>query len=690
MQTNTTKNAKENPTLEVKSWQIDLNNGEKVTQQDLDKLSSSVVQSKWQASIELQESDQANSETYKLIALEQDVEKRTKMVEDASAAGLLTAHEVLSLKSTIIPKTIPEKPAGVVEQVEMTNNVNTLSINDPDNTADINNQLPDVPDGTKDPSWLRKQRDWLLSAKEWKEHTWVNVLRAVSGLGIGVLAYKGFQAVRNWFKKRKEKKNKENESSNTQQDTDKTPEKKSWFKRNRWRLVGLWAAAGAWCFFRDKIFQIPYVGPFLDRLFNPNKLSMEQALGKVKSDLNKVSKEYAKTWVWLSRDAEKQELTSYWNTLKIDAIQRKIEGLDVVFPTFEELIHAANIINYSYRTFKGKCENDNPFYPTDAWWDIEVALVNNKDKEVVSGAWIPVWAFTWAVVWSIASIAAGYYLWAKAGLYTWVGAIPWFALLWHQTLDKNDTLSKICPTLNKKHNKALFIGYLNTLPNLTQWKQTVDPSQTSNPTLNETIRIVKNEIEGTVDLNDPARVEQGSEREVFLKDDMDRPNDYVLEAWGHQVHLHIELGANNRIQKIALEDSWVEFKPTWDGKAALKEAMNLAIFTTKCMKEYRWKWAPNNPDSFSFKDWLVRRIPGVVPWIKDKKDWLYFDQKGRSFDRTISKDSIEKQFPTLLQWNNMENYIKRLNTMRNNNNALYWTTNSGDARKSTYANRIMK
>ena len=81
------------------------------------------------------------------------------MVEDASAAGLLTAHEVLSLKSTIIPKTIPEKPAGVVEQVEMTNNVNTLSINDPDNTADINNQLPGVPDGTKDPSWLRKQRD---------------------------------------------------------------------------------------------------------------------------------------------------------------------------------------------------------------------------------------------------------------------------------------------------------------------------------------------------------------------------------------------------------------------------------------------------------------------------------------------------------------------------------------------------
>ena len=54
--------------------------------------------------------------------------------------------------------------------------------------------------------------------------------------------------------------------------------------------------------------------------------------------------------------------------------QRKIEGLDIKFKNFEDLIATAIIIGSAKSNFSGSCANNSPFHITAMGGDIEVGL----------------------------------------------------------------------------------------------------------------------------------------------------------------------------------------------------------------------------------------------------------------------------------------------------------------------------
>ena len=63
----------------------------------------------------------------------------------------------------------------------------------------------------------------------------------------------------------------------------------------------------------------------------------------------------------LEYKTETGEICSYDEATQIDKDKKMIPGLGIEFGKFEELIHAANLINYVKKTYRGRCAVANPF-----------------------------------------------------------------------------------------------------------------------------------------------------------------------------------------------------------------------------------------------------------------------------------------------------------------------------------------
>jgi hypothetical protein len=102
---------------------------------------------------------------------------------------------------------------------------------------------------------------------------------------------------------------------------------------------------------------------------------------KVKSDLGGISESDLNVALGLDYNEKKWVIISYWEEIKIDKKRKRVDWLDVSFSNYEEMIHAANIINYSKATYRWRCVSDTPFYITSAGGDIEVRLLDDYQKE---------------------------------------------------------------------------------------------------------------------------------------------------------------------------------------------------------------------------------------------------------------------------------------------------------------------
>ena len=217
----------------------------------------------------------------------------------------------------------------------------------------------------------------------WRERNKKTVLIWAGTLWVWLL-------IRHWWKKRKEKKEK-NQTSNIDTNKNSLPwtnininngqEKKARWKKAllRWWWILWWITIlNNWTWIKEKL----WFG-----------LSFEDSLWAVKEDLNKLS-EFKVRWNIgnLSYDESSSEIKSYWSNIwtKIDKKKKRIDWLDLKFSTYQELIFVANFINYLKYNYAWRWASNSPFYSKSRTWDLYIKVWahidwKEREEEVISG-----------------------------------------------------------------------------------------------------------------------------------------------------------------------------------------------------------------------------------------------------------------------------------------------------------------
>lgn len=433
---------------------------------------------------------------------------------------------------------------------------------------------------------------------------------------------------------------------NTVINVDATP-KKNWFQRNwGWLVWGAWVV-GAWVYFKDKLHKIPVIGTWLDKLFNAPEVSFEDSFTNFKSDINRwdVEKQFGinSNISYEKIDDKKMKLKSYTKEIVIDIEKRIIEWMeDIVFPNFSELLHAANIINFSAASFQWVCRTNKPFNITKSGWDIEVQLLDKWNEEVVSGAGIPIGkiaGWTTAVLTTILWAVYGWWLpWGLAWAWVWV----WAVWLGHMA-DSSDALSQYCPTLNTDANKEKFRARLNKIPNLTQWKQ--DVRTVTESELKTDIQRIIAEIEGTeIDDEDREYTDHWNERVLNAIPVRDVVDTYDITSW-------------NNVCRVVYKNGKITIPELGNLVFDKDEGIRVANLTNKLKKLYMgksWSKAP-----FVYRGSVMT---GGHEGLYVDKEW--FDIWG---ERILSKETLDKRYP-LLSKHIESHYIPYLHKMKDENN----------------------
>ena len=547
-------------------------------------------------------------------------------------------------------------------------NERVQEIVDTQNNKDIDNKINEIETASdtlvtneqmKKELWAHKVEAEMSAREKIKEKWGETAERAKRNWWLIVWWVGSFLGIRRLWKKIKWNETTETSNStnstetkdskgNTVINVDATP-KKNWFQRNwGWLVWGAWVA-GAWVYFKDKLHKIPVIGTWLDKLFNAPEVSFEDSFTNFKSDIKsgEVEKHLAVNpgISYEKVDEKTMKLKSYNKEILIDIEKRTVQGMeDVVFPNFKELLHAANLINFSWAAFQWICANTVPFKLTSLGWDIEVKLLDSWDKELVSGAGIPIGKIAWWTVGVLTTILWAVYGWwvpwgaAWAGI--WIAAVWW----WH-LMDQSDALSQYCPTLNNDANKEKFRARLNKIPNLTQWNQEKKPDNTSplHPALNKVI----DEITATA--TDSDFENQGNARQLDAVQDSKDKNKYRIVSWSQETCITLK---NNQVVI-----DWL------DVLLPINEWIRIANLTNKIKRENARQWSSKQP--------FHRRWTLESAWFP----WLYmstneFNDNWTKWRRIIKKETIEKKYPTL--YDNKDKYIDYLHTLKDENNNPLW------------------
>lgn len=413
-------------------------------------------------------------------------------------------------------------------------------------------------------------------------------------------------------------------------------------KTSRWQELVKWVGITWWSVLaytgmsklRDKIKER------LPDIFGP-ELSFEAAFNNVQAELNKVDEKKLGIWVNMSRKETgewKWILTSYWVETEIDTKNKKIPGMNVNFTAFDHLIHAANLANFCKGSFRWSCKSDAPFNETSLWWDLSVDLAETGEEEFVSGRGFPLGKIIWGLwsAWLLYCTPRWKVAWKALWITWWFAAIAGFTALWHFGLDRNDTLSKICPMIADGTGRKEFRWYLNWLG---IWKQgNVDKNgnntELDNVTpsvLAEDLKALITEIQQTQSNNEKFK-EHGNKRMMDVIPDKTNPQKFILKSRRYEtIFFYDEKAKTIRIDGL---------KHTFSN---IHEWLRTANLTNKFKGDNVGQCNSDKPFSY---------------WIDFKWKGIYIDNQ-RFDDRSLSEDAFQKNFPTLFK--NKKEYINYLN-----------------------------
>ena len=480
----------------------------------------------------------------------------------------------------------------------------------------------------------------------------------------------------NWkklFGKDKEKKEEWDKDDSTDSSESKKDDKKKWMPR---RKKFLWGAALTtwWVIWSIEIYKHRnrLSSRFKERLWLA--LPFDKAIQKVESEVRnwKVDADHFGAfnshfeW-WITYNEETKEICSYWQSTKIEKNWKKLQWMDVEFASWEELIHAANIVNFAKRRLKGRWATAKPFWQTSWWWDIQFACSARWQQEFMSASnsnewsWIlwTLWTTWWWILW-------GYCAWVKwAAVWAVWGWASGYAL--GAYIDNSSTAGRFCETISKWRNLDEFLIYLNNQTD-ENWRSLRESygEQHINPEDTPISEVVDNWWEWPnwswvlAEIEKEYWEDQTWRRNLEIKRCWEEPwgnhEEYRIKSYGHELKITIKWWPSkkwdkidySRVSKVHLEHydayecwnkwSWlnIDFPHT---EKWLKEAIMVANLTNMIVEDREWKWE----EAYPFAYWKYKFLFA----LEMDTDWLWTNQLW--WTTILNNDKLKTLYPTLHQ-----------------------------------------
>lgn len=520
-----------------------------------------------------------------------------------------------------------------------------------------------------------------------------------------------------WRKKKKQEKESEEEDYEEWEETEsskksskkkrkkKEKKEKSWFKKFLiWAWITTWTVVW-WVEIYKHWNKIKW---WFKELLWLN-LSFEEAKAKVEAEVRNWINSDNKLWTfyahfeWIDYIEGSQMVSSYWEETKIDYKNKKIDWLNVEFPDREQLLHAANLVNFAKRKLKWRWSSETPF-TVNQRWDISFGLSGEWQTSFISWSDSNLWKlilwWTWVVGWWLLGWYCTWIKWAA------IWALAWWATwyVWWAILDENSSLRKMCDTIKKWSNLSLFVNYLNIQKDV-DWKSLRTPhdhwpeAEDKNP-IQVYVEKVKEEIKASYWNWE----RDGSRRNLQVEFNENTLDTFIVTSYGQPpVQLTLEWCEAKqwdvwidftKIKKIHIEkynesDWWdwldLDFPHTEEW---LKEAIRTINLTNKIREDrnHRWWddypfywWKYSTPPCLDFNSkwfrWhtiLSRNVAKekFPTLFKDLKKWENWGLRA-AFDIDTSKYQEKMHNQSYSDLNEWSQYIKYLHQMRDGNNG-YW------------------
>ena len=440
--------------------------------------------------------------------------------------------------------------------------------------------------------------------------------------------------------------------------------KEKWEKKessSRWKKFFVWTSLAAWT-----VVWWVELYKHRNRISSRCKeklwlaLSFDEAIQKVEAEVRNWKIDDNHFWVfkahfegWIKYDENTEEICSYWQKTKIEKNWKKLQWMEnVEFSSWEELIHAANIVNFAKRMLRWRGDSATPFWVTSWWGDIAFNCSAKWKQEFLSASnsnewsWIlwTLWTIWWWILWGYCAWAHWAAIWV-AWWWTW-----WYAL-WAY-IDNSSTAGRCCETISRGKNFDEFINYLNRQTDEnwkslweSAWEQHIDPNETPiNPVVDNwkewsEWKWVLEEIENTY------WEDQSWRRNLQIERDPSNPTEYKIKSYNHELKMIVEwLPTKNwekidysKIKKIHIE-KYEEYDCRWDGldidfphtEEGLKEAIKTANLTNMIVEDRKWKGGEAYP--FAYGKYI---------------------SKGNGLRLDLDIDTPGRQWWTCVLWNNM-------------------------------------
>ena len=524
---------------------------------------------------------------------------------------------------------------------------------------------------TKTKEWVWEQWDDVWDKEKWETEWWKNLLRTAWFVATWVwavaLAYKWVKKLWNWAFWDKEEKEDEEETETKSKKKKKKKEGSSrWKKFLVWAWITVWTVVG-WVQVYKHWNSIS--SRFKEKLWMA--LPFDEARQKVEAEVRNWKIDDDHFWAfnahfdWITYDENTKELCSYGQKTKIDKTSKKLDDLPVEFASWEEMIHAANIVNFAKRMLRWRWASSQPFGLTDWWWDIGFTCSATWKQELIGmdgsteREWIlgTLWTVWWGILWSYCAWVHWAAIWA---VWWWA----WWYALWAY-IDNSSAAWRCCWTIARWKNLDLFITYLNRQKDEdwkslreSWWEQHIDPNDTP---VNEVVDNWKEWSEwGWVlaEIENSYWEDQTKRRRLTIERNESNPKEYTIGSYGHKLKMTIEWWPTkkwdkvdySKITKIHIEhydeydcwnkESWlnIDFPNTEEW---LKEAIRTANLTNMIVEDRKLKWSEAYPFAYGkYVSWnSALNFDIDTPGLWSNRQW---------WTCILSHDKLKERFPTVL------------------------------------------
>ena len=522
----------------------------------------------------------------------------------------------------------------------------------------------------KTKNFVSEQWRDVFDKEKWKEESGKNILRTAGFVATGVWAI----SLLVWLWKRIFGKKDDVENDEKKDEADGTQKKKSRKEkreerrqkrkerrenRPRWQKFLIWSAIAWWtAVWWVQIYKNwnKIKWRFKDLL--GLNLSFDEAKQKVESEVRNWINSDNKTWNfyahfdengWIKYDEATQSISSYWESIKIDYKNKKLEWLEVEFPDYEQLIHAANLVNFCKRKLAWRWANQTPF-EVITWWDLAFKMQWTWNTWVISTSDTNLWAsilwIWWTVTWWLLWWYCAWIKWAA------IWAVSWW-VVWGTTwavIDENSSLRKMCDCIKKWKNLERFVNYLNNQKN-TNWESLwLGHDQQLEPEDKSPIQTYLNKIITEIEDAYWNGEDDSARRTLQVEFDENNPEKFLVKSYNHETYLTLkwctakqwEIWIDfSKIKKIHVEK--YDEKDWWDwldidfphNEAWLKEAIRTINLTNKIREDRSYKWWEDYPFAYGRYLWHWK-------WF-----WLDVDIKGAAWKQIVSHSVLEDKFPTI-------------------------------------------